>query len=158
MNKQSLKLALFFVLGVVITVVTYEIHRYSAFFGSSRDMHLALNDRVMWLCSPPGKKIEEAEVFASALEFAEHSAQERIRALFPPQYAALKLVLIPRSSGYEILLFAPELSSGQREAVSKIIGEEMAAGQRQSAKIALEAIQQASEPTQGTPNRVAGGN
>ena len=152
MHFPPLKFALPFVLGVAITsAVAFLIHRYSAFGGSSRDMHLAMDDSVLIFREPPGEKLEAAEVFAVALEFAERGAQEKIRSLFPAQSGPVELKLIPRSSGYEIVLFAPELSGERREAISKIIREEIIAGQRQSAKIALEAIQRGTESEKRSP-------
>jgi len=146
MNNQSRKLALSFVLGAAITaVVSYQVHRRSEFGRNSSDMHLVMDDMVSIFRDPPGDKLEESEVFASALEFAEPSAQEKIRTLFPAQSGPVKLKLIPRTNGYEEVLFGPEPSREQSEAISKIIRDEIIAGQRQSVKIALEATQRDSE-------------
>jgi hypothetical protein len=158
MNNPPLKPVVYFVLGSAITAaVAYQIHRHSEFGRSSRDMHLAMEDRVSIFRDPPSEKLEEAEVFAGALEFAERGAQEKIRALFPSQSGPVKLKLIPRSSGYEVVLFAPEISSEQREAISKIITEEIVAGQRQSTTIALEATQRTSESKNRSPNQALQG-
>ena len=89
---------------------------------------------------PPNETIEESELWIISLERAQRNAEERLnKGLKIDDW--LNLLVVPRMSGYEVLVLAHLPINDRGEEIRKVVEEEIAAAQQHEIKGALRSLE-----------------